>query len=69
MFIVRDLDCPYYRDGVGRTGTFMCIHAQLERLKTEGVVDFFQSVKSARMQRAGLVSSVVGLNIILASYI
>ena len=54
------------RDGVGRTGTFICIHAQLERLKTEGVVDFFQSIKSARMQRAGLVSSVVGSDIILA---
>ena len=42
-------------DGVGRTGTFICIHSQLERLKTEGIVDLFQSVKSARVQRAGLV--------------
>jgi protein tyrosine phosphatase len=42
-------------DGVGRTGTFICLHSQLERLKTEGVVDFFQAVKSARIQRAGLV--------------
>ena len=32
---------------------------QLERLKTEGVVDFFQAVKSARIQRAGLVSDAV----------
>ena len=46
-------------DGVGRTGTFICIHAQLERLKTEGVVDFFQSIKSARIQRVGLVSDIV----------
>jgi len=42
-------------DGVGRTGTFICFHAQLERLKTEGVVDIFQSIKSIRIQRAGLV--------------
>jgi protein tyrosine phosphatase len=42
-------------DGVGHTGTFICLHSQLERLKTEGVVDFFQAVKSARIQRAGLV--------------
>ncbi|CAI8002624.1 Receptor-type tyrosine-protein phosphatase delta [Geodia barretti] len=42
-------------DGVGRTGTFICIHSQLERLKTEGVVDFFQAAKSARIQRAALV--------------
>ena len=46
-------------DGVGRTGTFLCIHAQLERLKTEGIFDFFQFIKSARMQRAGLVSDSV----------
>ena len=49
----------YFSDGVGRTGTFICIHAQLERLKTEGVVDFFQFIKSVRMQRAGLVSNAV----------
>ena len=50
-----------FSDGVGRTGTFICIHAQLERLKTEGVVDFFQFVKSARMQRPGLVMDVVSI--------
>ncbi|CAI8052146.1 Receptor-type tyrosine-protein phosphatase S [Geodia barretti] len=44
-------------DGVGRTGTFICLHSQLERLKTEGVVDFFQAVKSARIHRAGLVQN------------
>ena len=48
-----------FSDGVGRTGTFICLHSQLERLKTEGVVDFFQAVKSARIQRAGLVPDAV----------
>jgi len=48
-----------YSDGLGRTGAFICIHSQLEHLKTEGVVDIFQSVKSARIQRAGLVQTVV----------
>ena len=48
-------------DGVGRTGTFICIHAQLERLKSEGAVDFFQYIKSARIHRAGLVDCVVGV--------
>ena len=47
-------------DGVGRSGTFICIHSQLERLKTEGVVDFFQAIKSARIRRAGIVPEVVG---------
>ena len=44
-------------DGVGRTGTFICIHSQLERLKTEGVVDVFQAVKSAHIQRPGIIPS------------
>ena len=48
-----------YSDGVGRTGTFICLHSQLERLKTEGVVDIFQAVKSARIQRPGLLRNVV----------
>ena len=48
-------------DGVGRTGTFICLHSQLERLKTEGVVDFFQAVKSARIQRACLVPDTVSV--------
>ena len=34
-------------DGVVRSGTFLIIHSQLERLKTEGVVDVFQAIKSA----------------------
>ena len=49
---------------MGRTGTFICIHAQLERLKTEGVFDFFQFIKSARIQRAGLVSDNVSTYIV-----
>ena len=43
-------------DGVGRTVTFLCIHSQIERLKAEGVVDFLQSIKSAGLQRPGLVA-------------
>ncbi len=41
---------------MGRTGTFLCIHAQLERVKTEGVVDIFQFIKSSRIHRPSLVS-------------
>ena len=48
-------------DGVGRTGTFMCIHAQLERLKIEDAVDIFQFIKSACLQRAGLVPDSVSV--------
>ena len=42
-----------------RTGTFIAIHSQVERLKTEGVVDFFQAIKSARLQRTGFVHNTV----------
>ena len=37
----------------------MCIHSQLERLKTEGVVDVFQAIKSARIHRPGLIPNTV----------
>ena len=59
MYTVRILVLYSCSDGVGRTGTFICLHSQLERLKTEGVVDFFQAVKSARIQRAGMVPDAV----------
>jgi protein tyrosine phosphatase len=45
-------------DGVVRAGTFICIHSQLERLKTEGVVDVFQAIKSACIQRPGIIPNV-----------
>ena len=53
--------CYTYSDGVSRTGTFLTIHCQLERLKTEGVVDFLQAIKSARLHRPGLVNNTVSL--------
>ena len=53
------LTVPLLSDAVGRTGTFICVNSQLERLKTEGVVDIFQSIKSARIQRAGLMPEAV----------
>lgn len=46
-------------DGVGRSGTFICMHAQMERMKSEAVVDVFQFIKSVRFQRAGLVANKV----------
>ena len=46
-------------DGVGRSGAFLCIHSQLERLKTEGEVDIFKYLKSARTKRIGLLSELV----------
>ena len=48
-----------HSDGIGRTGTFICIYSQLERLKAEGVVDVFQSIKASRLQRSLMVTNTV----------
>ena len=58
IFCVND-NILYCSDGMERTGTFITIHSQVERLKTEGVVDFFQAIKSARLQRTGFVHNTV----------
>lgn len=52
-------------DGMGRTGAFVCIDCELERLKSEGLVDIFQFVKSARCFRPFLVENVVGDSLLL----
>ena len=59
--IVISVDMCGCRDGVSCTGTFLTIHYQLERFKTEGVVDFLQAIKSARLHRPGLVNDTVSL--------
>ena len=47
--------------GCGRTGTYIAVSILIERLKTEGAVDVFQTVRKLRLQRPGMVSSVVRL--------
>ena len=46
-------------DGQGRSGTFAALCSVLERVKTEQVVDVFQTIKALRIQRPGLVKDVV----------
>ena len=48
-----------YSSGCGRTGTFIAVSILLERLKTEGVVDVFNTVRSLRLQRPNMVQTVV----------
>ena len=45
--------------GCGRTGTYIAICLLIDRLKMEGVVDVFQTVRALRLQRPGMVRSVV----------
>ncbi len=46
-------------DGVGRTGAFITIHAQMKRMKSEAAVDMLQYIKAIRIQRADMVSNKV----------
>ena len=46
-------------DGIGRTGTFCAAYSMMDRVKVEQVVDAFQTIKSMRIQRAGLLDSLV----------
>eukprot|EP00731_Ephydatia_muelleri_P026396 Em0018g496a len=43
-------------NGGGCSGLFICIHYQLDRIKLEGVVDFFSCIKLLRSQRPSLVA-------------
>ena len=48
-----------HRDGVGQTGTFLTMYSVLEKLKPEHLVDVFQILKKARIQRPMLVETEV----------
>ncbi len=45
--------------GVGRTGVFITLSIILERMRYEGVVDMFQTVKMLRTQRPAMVQTEV----------
>lgn len=47
--------------GVGRTGVFIALSIALERMRFEGVVDLFQTVKTLRTQRPAMVQTEVGV--------
>ena len=48
-------------DGMGRTGVFITVMTEIERVKVEREVDIFQTVKTMRVQRPNMVSTVVSL--------
>jgi hypothetical protein len=49
----------YFSAGVGRTGVFITLSIVLERMRYEGVVDMFQTVKMLRTQRPAMVQTEV----------
>ena len=46
-------------DGMGRTGVLITAMSEIERVKVEGEIDIFQTVKAIRVQRPNMVSTVV----------
>jgi len=53
--------------GVGRTGVFVALSIVLERMRYEGVVDLFQTVKLLRTQRQGMIQSEVFIRMCLCT--
>ncbi|KAK4337061.1 hypothetical protein RND71_043757 [Anisodus tanguticus] len=43
--------------GVGRTGVFICLSIVLERIQNEEVVDLFETVRTLRTQRPGMIQN------------
>ncbi len=50
--------------GVGRTGVFIALVNLIERLKAEGVVNVFQTVRGLRNQRTAMVQTKVSQSLI-----
>ena len=48
-----------YSNGMGRTGVFITAMSEIERVKIEGEIDLFQTVKAIRVQRPNMVCTVV----------
>ena len=46
-------------DGSGRTGTFCAVNIALERVKLDGTIDMFQTVRRLRTQRPLMVQTAV----------
>ena len=48
--------------GVGRTGTFITIDTELQRIKHEGIVDVYNTVHKLRFRRNFTVQTLVTAN-------
>ena len=55
-----------YSAGVGRTGTFIAIDIEIQRIKYEGLVDVYNSVYRLRFWRNYIVQTVVSYKLLLA---
>ena len=53
--------CALHSDGMSRTGVFITVMSEIDRVKVEGEMDIFHTVKAARTARPYMVSTVVSL--------
>ena len=52
-----------FSDGMSRSGVFITCMSEIERVKVEGAIDVFQTVKAARTQRPYMVATHVSREI------
>ena len=58
--VILDSPCTHCcSDGVSRTGAFCTLYSVLERVKVDQVVDVYLATKTLRIQRAGLLETLV----------
>ena len=62
LIIMFLLSCihDYLSDGMSRTGVFIAAMCEVERVKVEGEVDIFQTIKAMRKKRPHMVYNKVG---------
>ena len=53
----------YFSDGMARTGVFIAAMSEVERVKAEGEIDLFQTVKAARSKRPHMISTLVSCGV------
>ena len=51
----------FFSTGVGRTGCFVALSTIIERMRCEGLLDVFMTVKNVRTHRPFMVRTLVSL--------
>ena len=51
----------HFSDGIGRTGTFCALNTCIESVKLENTFDVFTVVRLLRIQRPGMVQTLVSI--------
>lgn len=63
MHYCHTVHCCPCSAGIGRTGAFCALSTAIERVKAEGMVDVFHTIKHLRTQRPHMVQTVVSMSL------